>query len=143
MVVVIIGLGLWWYFLSRNKGAQNEIQGQKETIKIQEVVKNNTRDEIWETVRWNNQEGKLGLKNKEGGEKEVVIDPQKMAVIIPYNRNNLKHNGTEAQVLDRSKAITWQTAFCPGDEVKLGMSAEDEVILVMNLGYRYCGFKGE
>lgn len=143
IVVVIVGFGVWLYFLSINSETKNEIQSQKEPMKLPEVVKNKTRDEIWETLKWDNENGKLGLKNKEGAEKEVVVDLEKMVVMIPYNINNLKHDRTEIQVLDRSKTITWQTAFCPGDEVKLGMSAEDEVILVMNRGYRYCGFKGE
>lgn len=152
IVAVIVGfVGLGYFILSKgvisNKLGKNEAksntQSEKVTIKIGEVEKTVIKNEIWETVKWDNENGKLRLKNKDDKEKEIVIDLQKMKVLLPFNVNNLKHEKTAMQALDRSKTMTWQTAFCPGDEVSLGISEEDEVVVVMNLGYRLCGFKGE
>lgn len=56
--------------------------------------------------------------------------------------NSLKEKGKDL-VLSSREDLNWTGAFCRGDMVVLRISLEDELVFIINNGYRRCGFKGE
>jgi len=145
LVFVLVGVLIGWWILKLNNSKNNKLvllSGQK-TSETEIKTTNNLAGESIKTVEnvgivesWNSERGELVFVENE---KSILvkIDPSKMMLFV----NSLKEKGRELQVKEKSDP-NWLGAFCKGDQVVVRSEGE-EVVLVMNNGYRACGFKGE
>lgn len=108
--------------------------GERETLLVGQ--------RITKTEGWDYKNSLLILRDEYGKDEEIKLEPAKMKIMVPL-KNTQKLTGMK--VLNESNLgdLHWQTAFCEGDEVNIGTDENGEIIMVMNNGYRVCGFKGE
>lgn len=88
--------------------------------------------------------GRVRTWNYESGILEFSQDEKIWRVKIDLDNttmyvNSLKVTGNSVSV-NSIEDPNWRTGFCPDDEVVLRLDG-DEVVFVINNGYRYCGFK--
>lgn len=96
---------------------------------------------IWLVKEWKSDSAQLSLENDGKETRVLTVDPKKMLIMIPLNKNIQNSKGMK--VVEDVKSLDWQTAFCPGDEINLGADENNQAVNIINIGYRLCGFKGE
>lgn len=97
---------------------------------------------IAKTEGWDYKNSLLSLRDEHGKGEEIKLEPAKMKIMVPL-KNTQKLTGMKVLNESNLDDLHWQTAFCEGDEVNIGTDENGEIIMVMNNGYRVCGFKGE
>lgn len=127
---------------TENKIPVVDISISPQAIKIGERESLLVGQRIIKTEGWDYKNSLLSLRDEYGKGEEVKLEPAKMKIMVPL-KNTQKLTGMK--VLNESNLgdLHWQTAFCEGDEVNIGTDENGEIIMVMNNGYRVCGFKGE
>jgi len=97
------------------------------------------KQEIWEIIGWESKAGILSLMSEDGEEKQIMVDPERMRIMIPPPQRRTN----EMTIIHSTDDLDWESAFCAQDRVTVAYSGAGEVVLVMNTGFRACGRKSD
>lgn len=152
IVLFLAGLFFCWIIFSKlSKNIKNDdntqvtgrlIHNTKEAgVTVNGEEKIQKTQSIWLVKEWKSDSAQLSLENDRKETLDLIADPKKMLIMIPFNKNIQEIKGMKK--VDDLNSLDWQTAFCPGDEVNLGTDENNQAVNIINIGYRMCGFKGE
>ncbi|MFA5025393.1 MAG: hypothetical protein WC503_02730 [Candidatus Shapirobacteria bacterium] len=141
---IFVGIWIWIQFGKRTSTRVSIVEGNRIQLETLNEVSSFMTNKNGKNVKVVQVLGRVRSWNPENAVLEfsqgskiwrVVIDLTKAVMLV----NSLKVAGNSFSVNDQSDP-NWKGGFCPGDEVVLKLNS-DEVMSIINNGYRYCGFK--
>jgi len=138
-LIVLIGT-LFLFFKYRNllQKTQNIklSLGEPTQVSLDGKEKIDVTQQISKVTSWDFDGGKLKVQDNQGKERVIDIDPASIKVFTPFIE---KDKRGAMRVIFEKEGITWETAFCAGDEVNVITDDTGKIVSVMNIGQRICG----
>lgn len=145
LTIILLLLAIAWLITKSNSNVTSGgNDGNKVANKTGVAEKNGDFVEMknphGKVVSWQANEKRLEVNIENEGVQNFVVDPSDSQVMIPIAQR--KKDDEQLYNLKKASGQHWETAFCPGDYVSFLIDNSKKIIMVLNSGFRMCGYQG-